>query len=191
MPVERAEEASAVGGRKVHQDMKQHADERNGRQLSVREMVGCAPAIEHSPATPDQTGDEQPEADDAERSMRRPAMPLEVLQRSPGGRDDVDVRCVRGEDESGRRAAAAAAKGRPCQRRGEERMGQVIHAQYVKCRASPRRARQRLLYLCGTHGSNDGRAFRRRASLSPAPAFAWGFCRAQVHHAPRDRSAAR
>ena len=81
-----------------------------------------------APADPDEPRAHDAESDDAERSVRRSAVPLQVGRGAARGSDDVDVRGVRGDDERGGRPAAGAAERCPRERQREQRVRDVIHA---------------------------------------------------------------
>jgi len=129
VPVERTEEARAVRRRQIHQNVQQHSDHRDGGEHSKR-CVRSASVGSTGPAHPrphDCCG-QQSESDDAERSVRRTAMPSQVAGGPAGGGNDVDVGDVRSDDERGRRSASGAAERRAGERRGKQRVSDVIQA---------------------------------------------------------------
>ena len=127
VPVERAEQARAIRRRQIHQHVEEHADDRDERERSEGRMGRRPVAVEQAAACPDDAGDKRAEPDDAERSVRRPPVPLQIAERAVDRRDDVDVGRVGREDQRGGRAAAGAAERRPRQRRAEECVRQVVH----------------------------------------------------------------
>ena len=81
-PAERAEHPRAVRGRQVHQDVAQDAQNRHRREGAESRLPGCA-ASDGALAAPDETRHQEAESDDAEQSVRGPAVPPEVSSAPP------------------------------------------------------------------------------------------------------------
>jgi hypothetical protein len=130
--------SGAVRRRQIHQDVEDDAHERH-RHEDAERRIGCdiggggrfrgrSTAIQDAAAGPDNSCRRDAQTHDAERAMRRTAMPPEIIERSAGGRHDVDIRRVRGEEQRGRRAAAGAPERRARQRQREQAVRQIIQS---------------------------------------------------------------
>ena len=152
VPVERAQQARAVDRRQIHQHVQHDArssrrrpacandasadgppDCRRRRTRAVTAAANCpAPrpsrptACRRDAVRSRRDRSDHAEADQAERAVRRAAMPFEILHGAAGGRDDVDVGRVRGEDQRRRGAAAGARQRRARERHREQRMSQIV-----------------------------------------------------------------
>ncbi len=129
VPVERTESTDAVGRREVHQQVEHNADDRDRCQQAKRRprLCGRGSFFQDTQSDPDDPRREQPESNDAERPVRWPAMPRQVAARAARGRQDIDVRGIRGEDQGGGRAASCPAERRACQGQCEQGVGEVVH----------------------------------------------------------------
>ena len=98
-------------------DSGQHWERRRVRFL-------CASA-ELSHRGVDDGGDDEPERDDPQRPVRRPAVPAEIRAGTPERGDDVEIRRVGREHKRRGRAAAG-----PCQRRSRQRQRESVASRY-------------------------------------------------------------
>src|SRR5205823_13475573 len=109
---------------------------------------------------------QNPEAQDAKRSVRGPAMPGEVVRAAAEHRHDVDVGRVRGEDESRSGSAPAAPKRCARERQREQRMRDVVHGLnvYRRDRKERRAKAVDVVLLYYRHGAAFPRAGPGRAA---------------------------
>ena len=128
VPVERAQKASAVGSRQVHEDVEQHTHHRNRRKQSKRRIGRIiGPPFCQAESHRDETGRQQAEPDDSERSVCRAAVPCQIIARAADCRERVDVGSIRSQDERGSRPSAGAFKWSTGEREGEQSVREIVH----------------------------------------------------------------
>lgn len=125
-PREWTERPRAVRRWKIHEHMAQDTNRSHRPQHDERGWRIRRVAVPASPPRPDECGNDQRQPDDAEWTMRRPSVKLQIVRGASRGDDDVDVGSARGEKKSRGGASAGTRERSTGERQPKQAVRQVV-----------------------------------------------------------------